>query len=262
MKGVVLNEKDILNDILKNDYIDKKRPISCLRILSKHYLNEGDKQEEVINKLNEYMKKNYEGYSEDNWYGKLKGIVKKTQKYNNYNIININEITITEDEWNKIIELNDKHLERVAFILLVYQKINEIKNPKSNGWINQNLSDIFSEAVLSKYKKEDKIKLLHKLFEKEYISQKNSCDATGLLINYRNKSSKDKIIINNFINVISYYYEYRNNEEWKECSVCGKRFKLKSSNSNQKYCNKCAKKISNLQKNEWKAKNVKPLLIP
>ena len=74
------------------------------------------------------MKKNYEEYSEDNWYGKLKGIVKKTQKYNNYNIININEVTITEYEWNKIIELNDKHLERVAFILLVYQKINEIKN--------------------------------------------------------------------------------------------------------------------------------------
>ena len=86
MKGVVLNEKDILNDILENDYIDQKRPISCLRILSKHYLNKGNKQEEVINKLNEYMKKNYEGYSEDNWYGKLKGIVKKTQKYNNYKI--------------------------------------------------------------------------------------------------------------------------------------------------------------------------------
>ena len=50
MKGVVLNEKDILNDILENDYIDQKRPISCLRILSKHYLNEGNSQEEVINK--------------------------------------------------------------------------------------------------------------------------------------------------------------------------------------------------------------------
>lgn len=257
MKGVVLNEKDILNDILKNDYIDQKRPISCLRILSKYYLNKESKQEEVINKLNEYMKKNYEGYSEDNWYGKLKGIVKKTQKYNNYNIINVNKVTITEDEWNKIIELNDKHLERVAFILLVYQKINEIKNPKSNGWINQNLSDIFSEANV-RLIKEEKVTILHTLFKKEYISQKNSCDATGLLINYRNKSSKDKIIVNNFINVISYYYEYRNNEKWQECTECGKRFKIKSKTYKSKKCVNC-RKIINKNKTRERMKNSRKL---
>ena len=137
--------------------------------------------------------------------------------------------------------LNDKHLERVAFILLVYQKINEIKNPKSNGWINQNLSDIFSEANV-RLIKEEKVTILHSLFKKEYISQKNSCDATGLLINYRNKNSKDKIIISNFTNVISYYYEYKNNEEWKECSICSKRFK--KNNNKQKYCYKCAKEIN------------------
>ena len=62
---------------------------------------------------------------------------------------------------------------------------------------------------------------------------------------------KDKIIINNFINVISFYYEYKNNEKWKECSVCGKRFKLKSSNSRQKYCDKCAKEIK-LEQNKKK----------
>ena len=256
MKGVVLNELDILNNILYNDYIEEKRPLSCLRILGKYYLGQGLNRDETYSKLNEYMSKNYKGYSENNWYGKINGLIKNLENYNNYDVVNVDKIVITEYEWNKIIKLNDKQLERVAFILLVYQKIRKFKNKNNDGWISNTITDIFREASVT-LKKEEKGKLLHKLYKKEYISIKNSCDSNGIKINYINTESKDKIIIDNFINVISYYYEYKNNEKWKECSVCRKRFKLKSSNSNQKYCYKCAKKISNLQKNEWKAKNVK-----
>lgn len=252
MRGVILNELDILNNILENDYMDNKKPLSCLRILCKYYFKKGLNKEEILKKLDKYMSKNYNGYNEDNWYGKLKGLIKTVQKYNNFEIINVNEISITEYEWNKILELNDKQLERVAFILLVYQKINQIKNPNSNGWINQTLTDIFSESII-RANNIEKGRILHKLYSLKYIEQKNTCDATELKLKHTYNSSNVKININNFNNVISYYYEYRNNERWKECNVCGKRFKMNNNDYSSMYCGKCRKIIKNeLSKNGMK----------
>ena len=242
MKGVVLNELDILNNILDNGYIEEKRPLSSLRILCKYYLGKGLDNETIYNKLNEYMKNSYNGYNEANWYGKINGVIKNTRNYNNFEVVNVDKVVITEDEWDKIIELNDKQLERVAFILLVYQKINKFKNKNNDGWISNTITDIFEESNV-KLKKEEKGKLLHKLYKKEYISIKNSCDSNGIKINYINTESKDKIIIDNFVNVISYYYEYKNNEKWKECSVCGKRIKITNNRINS--CKECSRKIKN-----------------
>lgn len=245
MRGVILNELDILNNILNNNYLDKKRPLSSLRLLGKKYFSENKTKEEVFDLLNNYMLENYPDYVEDDWYGKIKGVIKGLQNYSNYNTINISEIIITQSEWDKILELNDKYLERLAFVLLVYEKIGEKKNPNSVGWVNQNVSDIFAESVLSKYKKEEKMKLLHELYKKNYISIKNSCNSTGIKLNYINQDSKEIITINNFENVVSYYYEYKNNEKWKECESCGKRYKAKNNDNKSKYCVTCRRKISN-----------------
>ena len=256
MRGVILNELELLDKSLKEGYIDDKKPTSTLRILCKYYLSKGCKQDKVVELLSNFMSDNYCGYNESNWEGKIKGIVKSVKKYNNLNIINVNSICITENEWNNILKLKNNHLERVAFILLVYQKINQIKNPDSNGWINCNSTDRCVESNV-KLNKEEKGMLLHNLYKINYISQKQSCDATGLLLNYIDNNSKDKISIDNFTNVISYYYEYKNNEKWKECKCCGKRFKLKTINSPQKYCSKCAKKNKQLKINECKIRNKK-----
>jgi hypothetical protein len=132
--------------------------------------------------------------------------------------------------------------------MLVYQKINIIKNPKSNGWINNCISDISREAKIG-YTGDELKKLLFKLYEKKYILMKNVCDGNSIKINYINLESEEFVHIDNFENVISYYYEYKNNEVWKECDVCKKRFKIKS--NKQKYCNKCSKIIKNEQNKSY-----------
>jgi transcription initiation factor IIE alpha subunit len=45
------------------------------------------------------------------------------------------------------------------------------------------------------------------------------------------------------LNSITYYLEYKLNEKYKSCEICDNRFKLKSANSPQKYCNKCKKEV-------------------
>lgn len=240
MRGVILSETNVLNRLLKDKEIDRK-PMESLRIMAKYYLGEGKTKDETFVLLDLFMRENYGSYKPSKWNDLIKQLVKSVSKYNNFILVDVDKIEITENEWECIMSLDNKVLERLAFILLVYQKINTIKNPESKGWINNTFSDIFREAEIG-YTGKDQRLLLYELFKKQYILQKGSCDATSLKINYIDLESETKIVINNFENVISYYDEYKNNVKYIKCEVCKKRIERKIHNI--KYCAKCAKRIN------------------
>lgn len=249
MRGVILNELEIYNKAKDKGEISDK-PLETLRILTKKYFDDGMDREQIIEKLHRFMNENYVGYKQTKWQSILEQMIKSVSKYESFKLFNVESVYITKSEWDRILELDNEILEKIAYIMLVYQKINIIKNPKSNGWINNYISDIFREAKVG-YTGDEQKKLLYKLYEQEYILMKNTCDGDSIKINYFNNESEQFINIDNFQNVISYYYEYKNNEVWKECECCKKRFKLKTKNSNKKYCNKCAKQIKNEQNKKY-----------
>jgi hypothetical protein len=238
MRGVIINELEIYNKALQDNELSDK-PLETLRILAKGYFRDGMDKEQILDKLHKFMVNNYVGYKQTKWQRILEDLIKTVSKYESFELLNIESVSITKGEWDNIVALNDNLLERLAFIMLIYQKVNVIKNPKSNGWINNCISDIFRESKVG-YTGDEQKKLLYKLYDSKYILMKNVCDSNSIKINYIDDESEEHIHIDSFENVISYYYEYKNNEIWKECS-CGKRFKPKS--NKQKYCNKCAKQI-------------------
>jgi hypothetical protein len=253
MRGVIINELEIYDKaIQKNELSDK--PLETLRILAKGYFRDGMDKEQILDKLHKFMINNYVGYKQTKWQKILEDLIKTVSKYESFKLLNIESISISKGEWDNILALNDKLLERLAFVMLVYQKINIIKNPKSSGWINNCISDIFREAKVG-YTGDEQKKLLYKLYENKYILMKNVCDGNSIKINYIDSESEDYIHIDNFENVISYFYEYKNNETWKECELCKKRFKLKTKNSPQKYCNKHQKEMQQKWDRENKKKN-------
>lgn len=239
MLGIIVNEKEQCEKAL-NDNELPTRPMKIIRLIIKKYLSEGKSKDKVYELIDKFMEKSYEGYNKNKWKNILIKAIDDIKEYNNLELININEIIITKAEWDKILELNNNQLERLAFVLLCYQKVNEIKNPLSNGWINVDLSNAFKEAKIQRGDKTKK--LLFELKEKEYISLKNSCDSSSIKINY-NIKDEEFIVIDSLKDndIITYYEEFKNSKKYKKCSSCGKRFELNlKAKKEASICKKCA----------------------
>ena len=251
MRGVILKETDILKNALNGEM--EKKPMSTLRILAKYYFNNGDTKEEVEDKLNKYMKVNYKSYSPSKWKDLLNQLVKSVEKYKNYKMIDVDEVNITENEWFSIIALNNKQLEKLAFILLVYCKINKIKNPTCDNKINNTFTDILKEAsVGSKLDNMQQRLLFNELYKLNYISIGMSCNSTSIKINYIEENENNiKFTIDEFSRVITYYEEYKNGKAYVRCQECNKRVEQKSKKP-VKYCKECAKKIKVKQNKEYR----------
>ena len=238
MRGVILKETDILKNALNGEM--ESKPMTTLRILTKYYFGNGDSKEVIEDKLNKYMKVNYKSYSPSKWKDLINQLVKSVEKYKTYKMIDVDEVNITENEWFSITSLNNKQLEKLAFILLVYCKINKIKNPTCDNKINNTFSDIFRECGF-RTTNETKL-LLNSLYKLNYISIGMSCNSTSIRINYIEENEDNiKFTIDNFENVITYYEEYKNGKKYIECECCKKR--IISKTKPKKYCPKCAKEI-------------------
>lgn len=247
MQGVILKETPLLEVALNNGKVKKEDIPDILVVLTRHYLSLGLNKEEVYHKLNEYYKSTGIGYNETVSYTFINNMINSIYNSGRYNLVDINAISISTNEWDKIVSLNDKNSEKLAFVILVYQKVNELKNPRSNGWINFERTHLLREAGFTQLTKDNKLNF-HKLYKCNYLGKKSAVDATGYLVNYRdinNKNSKAKMIITNFTKIITYYDEHKNGVKYKECEVCGRRFKLSKNDYSSKYCSKCKKIVRN-----------------
>ncbi len=248
MLGLIVNEKIICEKALSEKTLEGK-PMKTIRLIIKKYLSEKLTKEQVFEKVDNFMKDIYKDkYNKSYWKKVITEAINTVSKYNSYNLIDIEKIEIYKEELEIIESLNDITLEKLAFILLVYAKINKIINPTSDGRINVNLNSIFEEAKVKKDKK-----LLHKLVELKYILTNTTCDSTTMKINYIKNEGEANIIVDNLQdgNPVTYYLEYKLEYRYGTCEVCSKRFKLKSNNSNQKYCNKCYKEKHKEQDKEY-----------
>jgi hypothetical protein len=252
MLEVILNENQIVEDALKNKKIDNN-PKNTLKALMKHYyckegMTDKDKLKE---QLIYFMKESYDGFIRSKWETCITNMVKSFFKdISRYKIevkmVDIKEITITTKELEIISALDDLILEKIAFVMLVYAKIsNKIMN-NSEGWINKNSSVICKEAKVNS-KGNDKLKALNKLYNLEYITQRNKTDKTNFKINYINDDSDIEIVINDFNNVI-YEYILWKNKELIACENCGKPIKV--TYNKKKYCSGCAKEIERINHKE------------
>lgn len=232
---IILNEKEYAEECLKNKFISDK-PFLTLSILAKYYYHHLNyRKKKIVELLTNFMESYYPRYdcSKSSWDDSIEKIVSRVNKYK---LFEIDGIWITKDELDTIQNIHNKVLERLAFTMLCLAKLNNLKNPKNQGWVNLDAKEIFSLAriscsVISRY---EKFGILNQLNLLEF-PKKN--DNLSCRVTFINDNSEKVLFISDF-RELGYEYLKFTGGNFIRCRECGVLIK-NNKNGTKKYCPAC-----------------------
>lgn len=234
---IAMNEKEKVKQIIKNNEIDNKKPSRTIQLLIKYYYSQNMSKDQIRKQIEEFMQKNYQGFNSTRWQNSLDTMVKRYAN-DKYKLIDINRVFVTQKELEKIKEINNIELEKLAFVLLVYAKTYNQINENNNNWVKARKNVILKDAKIKGRNKQNKYKLFTELNKLKLINFADMINNTSIQVNYIDNISKVEIEVEDLqSNFISQYLTWRKGY----CIVCGKELDKKSNRS--KYCSKCAKEI-------------------
>ena len=241
----------VLNETKQAEYIIEKgevgtKPTSTLFLLGKYYRQkEKLDKDQTVNKLNEFMVKNYKNYNSALWEEGIEDIAKKANKYP---LREIDSIKITQYELNKIAELHDIKYEKLLFTMLCYAKLYNTISENNNGRVNTDIQELYRVArVTVKYRK-DKFLFLNDIEGTGLISFSNKNDNLNLKVNFFDIDGETVLEINDFRELGYEYLNYIGDGNFIRCSECKRLVRKKSKHDySTKYCNECSKIVFNEQ---------------
>lgn len=233
---IILNEKAYAEDCLKNRVIDNK-PFTTLSILAKYYYHcFGYRKKKITELLIDYMGKSYPYYSSNktSWDDNIEKIAKNAGKFN---LFEIDGVWITKSEIATIQDLHNKVLERLAFTMLCIAKLNNIKNPKNQGWVNTDAKEIFSLAriscsVTNRY---ERIGMLNQLGLLEFPKKNDNLSSRVTFIN----DESEKVLNISDFRELGYEYLKFTGGNFTHCQDCGILIRDNRAGT-KKYCSSCA----------------------
>ena len=248
MLGIIHNEQKVVEEILENKILIVSMS-NTIDILIKYYYlrnRDIDKLELLYTILDNIKACNLETFKaskcEEMITNRIDKFYKTIRKYGEDNVkLNIiDKVVITKAEVELINTYDDKKVQNVMFIMLVYAKITNQLNNNESYWLNQSLTNIMKEAkVTDKTRKTD---IFHSLYKEGAISTGNRIDRVSIKVNYAYEDSEEAIVITDFDGCIHYWLMYKG-EKWKRCEECGKWVKITSKTYAPKYCKTCAREI-------------------
>lgn len=259
MLGVIHNEQIVADKVL-NDKVLIVSMSSTIDILIKYYYLKNrdiDKLELLYTIFNNLKECNIDSFNpnkcEELITTRIDRFYKTVRKFGDENIkLNIvDKVVITKAEVAFINSYEDKKVQNILFIMLVYAKITNKLNNNDSYWINQSLTNITKEAKLTDKKR--KTEVFHSLYLDQAISAGNKVGKVSIKVNYAYEDSEEEIVITDFDGCVHYWLRYKG-EKWKRCIECGKWIKQGKKANSLKYCKECAKKI-NIEKTIENKKN-------
>lgn len=236
----------VLNEIKQAKYIIEKgevgnKPTSTLFLLGKYYRNkENLNKEETFNKLDGFMAKNYKNYNSALWENIIEDISKKANKYS---LREIDYIGITQQELNRIFDIDNLKYQKILFSMLCYAKLYNYIFENNNGWINTDIKEIFRIARVQVKYRNDKFLYLNDLESTGLISFSNKNDNLNIKVNFIDISEKYVLRINDFRELGYEYLNYIRKGRFIRCAECKRLVKKKSQyDYSTKYCLECSKK--------------------
>ena len=263
------------------------KPFNTLSILAKYYYHcFGYRKKKITSLLLDYLSKYYPRYelNELSWQTSVEKIASNA---GSFELFEISGVKVTKSEMETIIGLKNKVLERLAFTMLCLAKLNNIKNPRNNGWVNADSKEIFSYARISCKADEREIKI-GKLWQKGLLEFSKRNDNLNCRVTFINDDSEEELFISDFRELGYEYLLYKGEnlircadcgiltrgnkagtkKYCKDCATytpqgsktvvcvdCGKEFETSSKNSKSIRCQECQNTINREKKRLWKQQN-------
>lgn len=242
---IVLNEVKQAEHIIETGEVGNK-PTSTLFLLGKYYrVKENLDKEHTFNKLNEFMKNNYKNYNSALWEDIIEDISKKANKYS---LREIDSIGITQQELDKISDIDNLKYQKLLFTMLCYAKLYNLISENNNGWINADIKEIFRVARVSVKYRNDKFLYLNDLERTGLISFSSKNDNLNIRVNFVDMGNEHVLDVYDFRELGYEYLNYIENGKFIRCTECNRLVKKKSKHDySTKYCSECAKKKFNEQ---------------
>ncbi|SCX77603.1 hypothetical protein [Ruminococcus sp. YE282] len=232
---IVLNEKDYAIEHLESGDVGEK-PFFTLSMIAKYYYHcLGYKKSKINKLLNEFMQKNYFGYQNDKltWEETIDKIVRNV---NRYELLELAGVSITESELEKIATLDNPEKERVMFTILCLAKLGQLRNPNSDGWVNESTKDIFKMARVSS-KRFDRELCIGELTDNGFLELPLRNANNSVRVTFIDNEGEQKLLVSDFRELGYEYLKYKGGN-FIRCAECGI---LTRGNKygNKKYCNNC-----------------------
>ena len=233
---IILNEKEFAENCLRTGEIPGK-PFHVLAVIAKYYYHcLGYRKKKIIEGLTQFLAQNYPPYKANkiSWDESIEKIARNAGKYPLYEI---DGMWITQQELDTIATLEDDKMERVAFTFLCLAKYHMAKNPNINGWVNDDMNDIYEMArvVCNRYQKNVYIGMIHDHGLLEFPKRNDNLSCRVTFIN----DDGDKVLHITDFRELGYEYNKYRGGDYIRCCECGI---LMPNNKYKKkrYCSKCS----------------------
>ena len=234
--SVVLRENDWAAYMIQATSIGKK-PSETLRRVARFYMDTYNiNQDAARKKLDLFLLQCDPTSSLPKWSDALDYAVSRACKYP---AINIDHISVSKNEVEKIDSLEGKQIRRLAFTLLCLAKYWNIVTRKEDGWVNSKDNEIMSMANINTSIKRQS-SMFGKLNELGMIQFSKKVDNTNVKVCFM-EDGEEAIRIYDFRN-LGYQYLMYHGEPYFTCENCGITTKVndKGNRRRQKYCPECA----------------------
>lgn len=233
---IVLNEKDYAIEHLESGDVGEK-PFFTLSMIAKYYYHcLGYKKSKINKLLNEFMQKNYFGYQNDKltWEETIDKIVRNVNKYE---LLELAGVSITESELEKIATLDNPEKERVMFTILCLAKLGQLRNPNSDGWVNESTKDIFKMARVSS-KRFDRELCIGELADDGFLELPLRNANNSVRVTFIDNEGEQKLLVSDFRELGYEYLKYKGGN-FIRCAECGI-LTRGNKNGTKRYCKDCS----------------------
>lgn len=236
--GIVLNEHYSAEQAIQSRSLGNK-PSETLTRVARYYIDnyDGADKKTIRNKLDVFLLQCDSTASIPKWSKMLDFATDWAFKHE---AINIESITITKPEMDKIDSLSGKQIRRLAFVLLCLSKYWNMVNEQNDYWVNSKDNEIMSFANINTSIRRQ-CAMYATLRELGLIQFSKKVDNTNVRVCFA--ADGDTAMTITDLRNLGYQYLKYHGEPYFECVNCGITTKYSNpvKGRSQKYCEACAR---------------------